>query len=151
MSIRAKLLTACAAVALTAPAAALAHPGQAPNSSHNPVVTYVFKGTVASSCTGQDSGSGVGLDRLGSSSTQTLVCVLVNHGNAFVSRGGFVGTTVQFDLAGAKVTVADHNQDGMRDVNDVMVGDRVLVQAPLHQLGSGPQPFTARHLVDQTH
>ena len=55
--------------------------------------------------------------------------VAVQSGNAHVRKGGYVGTTVEFDLENAKIVVADTNADGKRDVADVTDGDRVLVQA----------------------
>jgi hypothetical protein len=167
MSIRVRLLTASAAAALVVPAVAIGKPAQPSGNGQNPIVTYVFKGTVAStgseqgSGSGQNSGGSVGFDRASSrrasgantapASIQALLSVQVNHGNAFVRQGGMVGTTVQFTITNAKITVADKNQDGVRNASDVLVGDKVLVQAPLRQVGPGPQPFAARHLVDQTH
>ena len=55
--------------------------------------------------------------------------VAVDHGNAHVRKGGYVGQSVAFDLEDAKIVVADTNGDGKRDVADVKDGDRVLVQA----------------------
>jgi hypothetical protein len=92
------------------------------------VVMYVFKGTY--------SGDGN---------------VAVDHGNAHVRKAGLVGTTVSFDLAGAKIVVADNNSDGSKDLADVGNGDRVVVKARLPRTDPPGQPFTAKQLVDQTH
>ena len=131
MTLRAKVLTACAAAALAVPAAALADPGHGhgggPGHGHNPTVTYVFKGTFD----GTDS-------------------VQVARGNSFVRKGGMVGTLVQFDLSNTRLTVADTNNDGVTDATDVLAGDQVVVKARLAKSNPGSQPFAARRLVDQT-
>jgi hypothetical protein len=77
--------------------------------------------------------------------------VKVAHGNARVRKGGFIGQTVAFDLSGARITVADTNNDGTADLNDVQVGDKVLVKAMLAKDDPGSQPFAAKRLIDQTH
>jgi hypothetical protein len=46
--------------------------------------------------------------------------------------------------------VADTNADSIIDATDVLVGDAVVVKARLPKNDPGPQPFAARHLVDQT-
>jgi hypothetical protein len=91
-------------------------------------VAYVFKGTYA--------GAGA---------------VDVVKGNAHVTRAGLDGTTVSFDLAAAKFSVADTNADAVVDVNDVAIGDKVVVKSKLPRKDPGAQPFAARQLVDQTH
>ena len=120
---------ALGAAALAIPAAAVAHPGNGHGNGHsnNPTVSYVFKGTYG----------GDGL-------------VTVNHGNGHARKAGFVDTDVQFDLVGAKLSVADTNADTVIDASDVLDGDGVVVQARLGRRDPGPQPFAARHLVDQT-
>jgi hypothetical protein len=95
---------------------------------HNPTVTYVFKGTYA--------GAGA---------------VDVTRGNAHVRHAGLVDTTVNFDLANTRLSVADVNNDTVVDVNDVSAGDKVVVKARLSKKTPGAQPFGAKHLVDQTH
>jgi hypothetical protein len=47
--------------------------------------------------------------------------------------------------------VDDTNADGAETVDDVVVGDKVHVQARLPKADPGPQPFVARKLIDQTH
>lgn len=81
--------------------------------------------------------------------------VAVSSGN---SRGRkFKGQTLTFDVANAKLKVADVNGDGKRDMADVAAGDRVQIQAKLprgavdttqalpasHVLDKGPGPDTA--------
>jgi hypothetical protein len=140
MSARTRFLSVCAAAALAVPAAAVAHPGNGPAANpghghrHNPTVTYVFKGAVT-----------------GAGSVGTPLSVQVDHGNAFVRKGGLVGTSVQFDLTNAKLTVTDTNNDTVVDASDVQAGDKVVVKARLRKSDPGSQPFAARHLVDQTH
>jgi DNA-binding beta-propeller fold protein YncE len=94
--------------------------------THN--VAYVFKGTYE--------GNGT---------------VLVAHGNSRVRKGGLIGETVTFDLSNARIVVADTNQDGQRNLDDVQTGDKVLVKARLPRTEPGAQPFAARKLVDQSH
>ena len=62
----------------------------------------------------------------------------------------FEGETVTFDLSTAKISVADTSGDGVTDVNDVVVGDRVVVKAKLPKGTEAAQPIAAKHLVDQT-
>ncbi len=92
--------------------------------------TYVFKGTVA--------GKGDG--------TQLQVAVV--HGNSKGKK--FKGQTLTFDLSKAKLKVADVNGDSKRDLADVAVGDRVVVQAKL-PVGAvdASQALPARHVNDQ--
>jgi hypothetical protein len=129
---RRNLIVALGVAALTVPAAAVAHhkeghtKGQGQSKPHN--VAYVFKGTYAGEST-----------------------VAVTKGNSRVRKGGFVGTTVAFDLADARIVVADTNSDLTSDLSDVQVGDKVLVKAMLPKKEPGSQPFDADKLVDQTH
>jgi len=92
-------------------------------------VQYVFKGTF----------------HLADSSVTVL------KGNKHVRRAGLVGETVVFDLAAARIRVADNNGDGKRDASDLQDGDKVVVQARLPRREPGAGPFAARKLVDQTH
>ena len=137
---RRTLIVALGVAALAVPAGAIAHhkpghtkgPGQGQSHGkghakpHN--VAYVFKGTYA-----------------GNSS------VAVTKGNSRVRKGGYVGQTVAFDLTGAHIVVADTNGDSAKDLNDVAVGDKVLVKAMLPKSDPGTQPFAAKRLIDQTH
>jgi hypothetical protein len=141
---RRTLIVALGVAALAVPAGAIAHhkeghthgKGQANGKGHahgkghaKPhSVAYVFKGTYA-----------------GNSS------VAVTKGNSRVRKGGFVGQTVAFDLTGARIVVADTNADNAKDLNDVAVGDKVLVKAMLSKSDPGTQPFAAKRLIDQTH
>lgn len=130
--VRRNLIVALGVAALALPAVAVAHhkeghsKGQGKSKPHN--VAYVFKGTYAGEST-----------------------VDVLKGNSRVRKGGFIGETVAFDLTDARIVVADTNSDGTRDLNDVAVGDKVLVKAKLPRKDPGSQPFDARRLVDQTH
>ena len=134
---RRNLIVALGVAALAIPSAAVAKQGE--NHGHNGHghakghskthnVAYVFKGIYE-----------------GESK------VAVEHGNARVRKGGFIGETVAFDLSGARIVVADTNGDEMRDLSDVQVGDKVVVKAMLPKQGPGTQPFAAKRLVDQTH
>ena len=59
------------------------------------------------------------------------------HGNARVRKDGLVGQTVSFDLKGARITVADSNGDGATDLDDVQIGDKVVVKAMLPKSDPG--------------
>jgi hypothetical protein len=145
LSLPRKLLAAFAAAALALPAAAIAstssgiytqgHHGNHKGGNHkNPVVTFVFKG------------------RFNGSSAYTVESSMhVYHGNSFVRKQGFLDQDVSFDLTNARVVVADNNADGVSNLTDVAIGDKVVVKARLHKKTPGPEPFTAKKLVDQTH
>jgi hypothetical protein len=77
--------------------------------------------------------------------------VTVDHGNARVRKGGFIGQVVAFDLTAAKLRAADSNADGAVTVADLLEGDKVVVKARLPRTEPGTGPFAARMLVDQTH
>ena len=136
--IRRNLIVALGVAALAVPGAALAHhkeshtkgKGQAQGKGHSKPhnVAYVFTGTYAGNST-----------------------VTVAKGNSRVRKGGYVGQTVAFDLTDARIVVNDNNNDGARDLNDVAVGDKVLVKARLPKSSPGDQPFDADRLIDQTH
>ena len=112
-----------------APDAGAKHEGKKPKKPKKPKVqTYEFKGVVAALADGS-------------------VQVQILHGN---SRGKkFKGQTLTFDVTKAKVKVADVNKDGKRDLADVAVGDRVMVQAKVAGPVDPTQPVVARHLVDK--
>jgi hypothetical protein len=84
--------------------------------------------------------------------------VEVRAGNAHVRKGGFVGQSVTFDFADARVVAADTNADQKIDLVDVEDGDLVLVQARLAKgteyvpvaEGSNAEPLVARKLIDKT-
>jgi hypothetical protein len=77
--------------------------------------------------------------------------VAVMKGNAHARKAGLVDSIVTFDLSSAKVVVGDVNGDGSKDVNDLSVGDRVVVKAKLPRKEPGDQPYAATQIVDQTH
>lgn len=129
---RNSLIVALGVAALVIPAGAIAkggeNHGKAKGHGKTHAVAYVFKGIYA----GEGS-------------------VEVKSGNSRVRKGGFVNTTVSFDLTNARIVVADTNADGQRTLDDVATGDRVLVKAMLPRKDAGSQPFAAKRLVDQTH
>jgi hypothetical protein len=151
-----RLAAAALAATLAVPAAAMAHPsnpdhgkGKAKHADKHTghghkhgshakqpkVVTFVFKGVFTAPGT-----------------------VAVQSGNAHVRKGGFVGQSVSFDVASAKVVVADTNGDSQRDVADVKDGDLVLVQARVARKtryaapaeGETAEALVARKLIDRT-
>ena len=143
MNYRKTALALAAVTAVAAPTAAFADKGGVPNehaSSHNPHVAgttqgvgpakgvaYVFKGTYA--------GEGV---------------VSVAKGNAHARKAGLVDLDVTFDMSAARVSAADTNGDSAVTVDDVLVGDKVVVKAKLAKRDPGAGPYAARQIVDQT-
>jgi len=98
-------------------------------------VTFVFKGTFT--------GGGA---------------VSVRSGNAHARRGGFLGQAVTFDLAGARIVVADTNADQKVDLADVLAGDSVVVKARLAKGtkraaaadGQAAEQIVATQLIDKS-
>ncbi len=124
------LMVALGVAALALPAAALAKPDQQGGKAkghraHN--VAYLFKGFYA----GEGS-------------------IEVKRGNSRVRKGGFIGETVAFNLEETRIVARDGNADGKRDLEDVQVGDWVLVKARLPRKDAGEQPFDAKKLIDKT-
>lgn len=76
--------------------------------------------------------------------------VEVKRGNSHVRRGGFLGETVEFELAEARIVARDADGDGERTAADLEEGDWVLVKARLPRREPGSQPFDARWLIDKT-
>jgi hypothetical protein len=128
------MLVVLGVVALAVPGAAVAKQGEdngkgkANGHAKTKTVGYVFKGLYA--------GDGA---------------VDVKKGNAHVRKAGLVGETVSFDFEDARIVVADTDGDSDRDLDDVEVGDKVLVKSRLPKGDPGEQPFEARRLIDQTH
>ena len=128
---------ACSAIAAlaAAPAAFAANPDGVgnPDKPDKPAkpdkpgkgVSYVFKGTYSGES-----------------------AVAVTKGNKHARD--FEGETVSFDFSAAKVSVDDTTGDGVADLNDVVVGDKVVVKAKLPKGEEPAQPIAAKQLVDQT-
>jgi hypothetical protein len=76
--------------------------------------------------------------------------VSVNHANGHARKAGWKGTDVAFDLSSAQIRVADANGDGVRDLADVAVGDRVKVKARLPKRDPGAGPYAAQRLADKS-
>jgi hypothetical protein len=113
-------------------AAAAQHGKGRDKAGRNPVVTYVFKGTILS----VDAAAG------------TAVVNVTKMNRRGTSTADL---TVTFDLAKAKIAVADANADHVAGLADVVAGDHVLLQARLPRRSpdlSGT--VVARKLVDQT-
>ena len=124
------LAAASAALLLAAPAVATAKkPDDKGGKGKGPkTVSFVLKGTYQGEST-----------------------VLVAKGNGPAKKAGLVGQTVTLDLTGAKLRVDDVNADGARTVDDVQVGDKVVVKVKAPRGTTAADTLVARQLVDQTH
>jgi hypothetical protein len=89
-------------------------------------------------------GSVVSVDT--TSNTAVVQVTRANHHGA-----SLVGTQVTIDLSKARISVADVNADGQRNLADVAVGDRVLLQGRIPLRGSLTGSLVALRLIDQTH
>jgi hypothetical protein len=82
---------------------------------------------------------------VGDGTVDVLVKSANHHGRALA------GQTVTVDVSNARIVVRDVNDDGSRDLADVAVGDRVLVQARIAK-GTAPdpaEPVVGKRLVDK--
>jgi hypothetical protein len=82
---------------------------------------------------------------VGDGTIDVLVTSANHHGR--VLRG----QTVTVDVSNARIVVRDVNGDGVRDLADVAVGDRVVVHSRIAK-GAAPdpaQPLVAKRVVDQ--
>jgi hypothetical protein len=97
--------------------------------------------------------------------------VTVAKGNSRVRKGGYVGQDVTFDMSSAKLVVADTDGVPGVTVDDLQVGDELLVQARLprgtkapvvtdetadaatdtEEAEEAPSAIKARKVVDKTH
>ena len=148
---RRAIITLLGAAALVVPTAATADPGtgrgrekreasdtvkaNGKRTKKTKKVTFVFKGTYTTDGT-----------------------VTIHSGNAHVRRGGFLKQAVTFDLAGARLVVADTNADQAVDLADVKSGNAVVVKARLAKGtkyaapadGQIAEPVVASQLIDKT-
>ena len=82
---------------------------------------------------------------VGDGTVDVLVKSANRHGRALRDQ------TVTVDVSNARIRVRDVNGDGTRDLADVAVGDRVLVQSRIAK-GAAPdpaEPIVAKRLVDK--
>ena len=76
--------------------------------------------------------------------------VSVKHVNGHARKAGWRDTDVAFDFSSAQIRVADANGDGVSNLADVAVGDRVKVKARLPKRDPGVGPHVAQRLVDES-
>lgn len=82
---------------------------------------------------------------IGDGTIDVLVTHANHHGRALD------GQTITFDVSNARIRVRDVNGDGVRDLADVVVGDRVDVHSRIAK-GATPdpaQPLVAKHVIDK--
>ena len=125
------IIAAVAGLALLVPAGAAAKGRPPSDKGQAKPQTFLFKGTVAS------------VDAAASD-----VTVTVRRGNRAARR--FVGQAVTFDVAAAKLVVADVDGDGEAGAGDVRAGDAVVVQVRAPRSATAAAPLSARKLVDLT-
>lgn len=73
----------------------------------------------------------------------------VTGGNKHAKRADLVRADVAIDLTRAKLVVADTTGDSQVTLDDIKVGDKVVVQLRLPRV-LGDTPLVARKVVDQT-
>ena len=66
------------------------------------------------------------------------------------ATSGNTGIALAFDLAAARVRVADVNGDGVRDAADLQDGDLVVVKAYAPRRAPGEGRFVAHQVVDES-
>jgi hypothetical protein len=106
--------------------------GKAGTRRHIPMAALIAHGTVVSVDT--------------TNNTAVVQVTRANHHGA-----GLVGTQVTVDLSKARMSVADVNADGQKNLADVAAGDRVQVHGRIPLRGSLTGALVAGRLIDQTH
>jgi hypothetical protein len=89
-------------------------------------------------------GSVVSVDT--TSNTAVVQVTRANHHGA-----SLVGTQLTIDLSKARISVADVSADGQKNLADVAVSDRVLVQGRIQLHGPLTGALIALRLLDQAH
>jgi exosome complex RNA-binding protein Csl4 len=74
-----------------------------------------------------------------------LVTVTVTSGNH--GAQALAGQSVQFNVSSAILQITDSTGDGVADLNDVVVGDEVMVHAQV--VSEAAQPYAAKQFKDQ--
>lgn len=74
-----------------------------------------------------------------------LVTVTVTSGNH--AAQALAGESAQFNVSSAVLQITDSTGDGTADLNDVVVGDEVMVHAQV--VSEGAQPYAAKQFRDQ--
>lgn len=77
------------------------------------------------------------------------ISVTITNGNKWAKRSGLVGQTVVFDASSARIRVADVNTDGSANLNDLVIGDSVLLQARLPRVLPLTPPLKVWKVVDK--
>lgn len=140
-----------ALTAVAAPAAALADKGGVANEHANGNATAHGTGKPEGVGQGNGVGPAKGVAYVFKGTYAGASVVSVKKGNAHVRKAGLVDTDVTFDLSATKLRVDDTNGDSAVTIDDIAVGDKVVVKAKLPKGDPGVAPYAARHLVDQTH
>ena len=130
--------------AFALPAGAAAHGG-----GHGPKADHGSHGAKGSAFHGGKKGRALivkgTVSAVGTGTIDVLVKSANHHGHALR------GQTLTFDVSNARIVVRDVNGDGKRDLADVAVGDRVLVQSRIAKGATvdSSQPVVAKQVVDK--
>src|SRR5437763_2159706 len=133
-----------AVAALALPAGAAAHGG-----GHAPKANHPSHGGKSAGYHGGKQGRALivkgTVSAVGTGTVDVLVKSANHHGRALR------GQTLTFDVSNARIVVRDVNGDGERDLGDVAVGDRVLVQSRVAKGATvdTSQPVVAKRVVDK--
>jgi hypothetical protein len=133
MDLKKNALVGLGVLALAAPAAALAEKGGngkgggKGGKGQTKLANYQVKGTWA--------GDGV---------------VSVDKTNGWARKAGWKNTDVTFDFTNADIRVEDKNLDGVEDLGDFTIGDRVRVKAKLPRQLPEQDSYEAKRLDDRS-
>jgi hypothetical protein len=132
MNVKKNVFVGLGVLALAVPGAAIAEKGGNGNGNgggqgQSKLASYNVKGTWA--------GGGV---------------VSVTKANGWARKAGWKGTDVTFDFTEADIRVEDKNADGVEDLGDFTVGDRVRVKAKLPRVLPEQDSYPADRLDDRS-
>ena len=152
-----RVVAVLGAAALTVPSVAAAAPGKGKGPAKSDATTEAQAGGKAKS-----RAKAKGRDKVKKVRKVKLVTYVVKGvydeagrvdvtgGNSHTRRAGLIRDNVVFDFDGAKLVVADTDDDGTVTEGDIQTGDKLTIQLKLPRtLGEGP--YKARKVVDRTH
>ena len=149
-----RVVAVLGAAALTVPSVAAAAPGKGKGPAKSDATTEAQAGGKAQS---RAKAKGKGKVKKVKLATYVVKGVYdeagqvdVTGGNSHTRRAGLVRDNVVFDFDGAKLVVADTNDDGTVTRADIQAGDKLTIQLKLPR-SLGEDSYKARKVVDHTH